>query len=339
MNLLRVVGDPNNTPSCSSEIIISNLNRGLQELGWYDDKGLSVVYDCLAQHHGYDTSHIICPYETNIPAFVAQNAAGAKLIGVSHQNQTFFVNGGYPKEKTASFLLGVDAKLWSPTPNRPHRHTFVFGMCCDSNTRAAYLELITAFGEAFAGHREVELYIKDRWATPEFKTLVTTLAQRYDVIIQHDDEHVTDKAKEVQIYDNLDCHVFLNRTSTFALTVAQGMAMQKPTIVMNYSGPRDYCHELNSCPCQYKLVSIEAADIQALEACGLRNYLITDASAFSGLPPQWAQTRIDWVKECLLKVYEDKSYRDNIAYNARVTAEGMTWRRAAMNLALIANEL
>ena len=339
MNALRVVGDPNNTPSCSSEIIISSLNRGLKELDWYDDQGIIVVYDCLAQHHGYNTNHVICAYETSIPNLVISNAAGANLIGVSNQNQSFFINGGYPKEKTFAMTLGVDSQLWKPTLPRKQRHKFVFGMCCDSNTRAAYVELIMSFGDVFKGNHEVELYIKDRWATPKFKALVEALAKSYDVIIYHDDEHVTDKAREVEIYDNLDCHIFLNRTSTFALTVAQGMAMQKPTIVMDYSGPRDYCNELNACLCKYRLIPIEEGYINRLVQYGLRNYLITHPSAFSGQCPKWACPETEDIKFCLKRVYEDKDYRENIAYNARATAEGLTWKRAAMNLTWIVNEL
>lgn len=335
MNKLKVVGDPNNTPSCSSEIIISNLNNGLRELDLYTDDGEIVVYDCLAQRHGYNPSHIICAYETSIPSLVIQNAQDSDLIGVSLQNQSFFINGGFPKERTHSMLLGVDSKLWRPLTDK-HRNKFVFGMMCDSNTRAAYTELIMAFGAAFGGRTDVELYIKDRWATGTFKALVKALSEHYKIIIHHDDEHVSDKEKEIRIYDNLDCHVFINRTSTFALTVAQGMAMQLPTIVMDYSGPRDYCNELNACLVDFQLEDISDLRINQLVQQGYRNYLLSHPSLF-GRIPRWAHPSIASIKDCLLRVYENRDYRNNIAYNARATAETLTWTRAALNLAWIVN--
>jgi glycosyltransferase involved in cell wall biosynthesis len=336
VNKLRVVGDPNNTPSCSSEIIISNLNDGLRKLDLYDESGITVVYDCLAQRYHYRPSHIICAYETSIPSLVFNNAGDSDLIGVSLQNQAFFINGGIPKERTHSMLLGVDSDLWSPK-RREQRDKFIFGMMCDSNTRAAYSELLVAFGQAFGGRKDIELYIKDRWATPEFKLLVQTLANHYKIIINHDDTHVTDKQQEVGIYANLDCHIFLNRTSTFALTVAQGMAMQLPTIVMDYSGPRDYCNELNASLVKFYLEDITPLRLLQLQQQGYRNYLLAQPELFIR-QPQWAQPLIESVRDAMIKVYEDKSYRENIAYNARATAEALTWDRAALNLAWIVNK-
>lgn len=337
MDKLRVLGDPNNTPSCSSEIIISNLNNGLRQLDLYSDDGRTVVYDCLAQQHGFHPSHIICAYETSIPRLVVENAGDKDLIGVSFQNQSFFIDGGFPKEKTHAMLLGVNSKFWSPQP-RDKKDKFTFGMMCDSNTRAAYMELIIAFGLAFSGRTDVELYIKDRWATPEFKAIVRMLAERSKVIIHHDDTHVTDKEQERNIYNNLDCHVFLNRTSTFALTVAQGMAMQLPTIVMDYSGPRDYCNELNACLVKYYMEDISPFRIMQLSAQGFRNYLLAAPELFK-LQPQWAQPLIESIKDCMLKVYNDEYYRDRIARNGRATAESLTWERAAANLACIVNKV
>ena len=336
MNGINVVGDPNNTKSCSSEIIISNLNDGLKQCGLYDEHGRTVVYDCLAQTYNYDTNHIICAYETSIPTFVKVNAGGRNLIGVSSQNQSFFINGGYPKDKTHHFLLGVDSKLWHPTA-RPANSKFRFGMMCDSNTRAAYSELIAAFGSAFGGKEDVELYIKDRWATDEFKKMVKVMAEYYKITVIHDDTHVVDKPTEVAIYNQLDCHVFVNRTSTFALTVAQGMAMQLPTIVMDYSGPRDYCNLLNSCLIDYRMNDITDIVLLNLIQQGYRNYLVSNSGYFSN-QPQWAQPSITSLKDNLLRVYLDKEYRDRIALNGRAMAESLTWSRAALNLAWIVNQ-
>lgn len=335
MKGLRVCGDPNNTKSCSSEIIISSLNQGLIKLGLYDEHGEIVVYDCLAQSHGFKTNYIICAYETSIPSPVFINAGGRHLIGVSNQNQSFFLDGGYDKELTHSMLLGVDSKLWS-SKHKPKKDKFRFGMMCDSNTRADYDSLLVAFGNAFRDKKNVELYIKDRWATETFRNHVKAYAAHFGIQVILDDEHVTDKAQEVEIYNSLDCHVFLNRTSTFALTVAQGMAMQIPTVVISYSGPRDYCNELNSCLVPFALKEVTPFKIMNLEARGYRNYLMTNPSLFQS-PPLWAEP-MPGVQDLLLKIYEDRGYREKIAYNGRATVESLTWDRAALNLAWIVNQ-
>lgn len=340
MKKINIKGDPNNKISCSSEIIISNLNCGLKNIELFDDSGDVIVYDCLAKRHGYNTNHIICPYETSIPNIIKRNASNSILIGVSNQNQAFFINGGYPKELTDVCLLGVDSNFWSPQPiQNKNNKKFIFGMMCDSNTRAAYDELIIAFASVFKNNSNVLLYIKDRWATDTFKNYIKEYAQRENVNIIHDDEHITDKKLEREIYNNIDCHVFLNRSSTFALTVLQGMAMQKPTIVMDYSGPRDYCNELNSCLVKYNLEQISQFEILKMEEKGYRNYLFSHSSFFDdNIEPKWANPNINHLKECLIKIYDDKEYRENIAYQGRATAETLTWELSALKLCYIVNK-
>jgi glycosyltransferase involved in cell wall biosynthesis len=337
MKKIKVVGDPNNTPSCSSEIIISSLNNGLKNLDLFDDQGESIVYDCLANNHGHKTDNIICPYETSIPYVVASQAGGRKLIGVSTQNQLFFTEAGYPHNKTDVCLLGVDTKIWKPIKREP-KTKFRFGMMCDSNTRAAYEELLVAFGAAFKGNKQVELFIKDRWATPTFKSYVKELATALEIEVIHDDTHITNKAEEVQIYSSLDCHIFLNRTSTFALTVAQGMAMEIPTIVMDYSGPRDYCNVLNACLVNHRLEEISQFKVAELISKGFRNYLLAPNTSNFPKKPQWAVPDAKHLVACLKAIYEEKDYRESIAYQGFVTAQTLTWEKAAATLSYIASK-
>jgi glycosyltransferase involved in cell wall biosynthesis len=337
MKQIKVVGDPNNTPSCSSEIIISSLNKGLKNIGLYDDKGEIVVYDCLANSHGHETNNIICPYETAIPHVVINQAGNRRLIGVSTQNQLFFTDAGYAPEKTDVCLLGVDTNIWKPLP-KAKRNKFRFGMMCDSNTRAAYEDLLVAFGAAFKGKKDIELYIKDRWATPTFKAYVSELAKAFDIQVVHDDEHITNKEQEREIYNSLDCHVFLNRTSTFALTVAQGMAMGLPTVVMDYSGPRDYCNVLNACLVNHTLEDISQFKIADLLSKGFRNYLLPPNTTNFPKKPQWAVPDTKHLVQCLRAVYEEKDYREAIAYQAAVTASALTWERAAATLSYITSK-
>ena len=334
MRKIKVVGDPNNTESCSSEIIITNLNKGLKNLDLYSEDGDLVVYDCLANDHGQPAKYIICPYETAIPYVVFHNARNRVLIGVSNQNQTFYLEGGYPAEKTDVCLLGVDSKLWSPIQREPNKK-FIFGMMCDSNTRAAYDELFTAFGRAFSGNRDVMLYIKDRWGTPQFKAYIKYITELLDITVCYDDDHITDKRKERILYNLLDCHVFLNRSSTFAMTVAQGMAMQKPTIVMDYSGPRDYCNHLNAFLVDFDLKEIKSEDLEILASRGYRNYLFTPNISSFRINPRWAVPNVDSLTGKLRQVYENEQLRRETAYYARGTAEALTWEKSAATLSAI----
>lgn len=334
MKKIKVVGDPNNTESCSSEIIISNLNKGLKNVGLYDENGELVVYDCLANSHGHKTNSIICPYETSLPYIVLNQASGKKLIGVSTQNQLFFTDAGYTPENTDFCLLGVDTNIWRPS-SKAKRNKFRFGMMCDSNTRAAYEELLVAFGAAFKGKKDIELYIKDRWATPTFKSYINELSKAYDIEVIHDDEHVTDKEKEREIYNSLDCHIFLNRTSTFALTVIQGMAVGVPTIVMDYSGPRDYCNVLNSCLVNHTLEDISQFKIADLLSKGFRNYLLPPNNTNFPKKPQWASPDIKHLTQRIKAVYEEKDFREAISYQGMVTAKSLTWEKSAATLSYI----
>lgn len=334
MKAIRVDGDPNNMLRGSSNIIISSLNQGLKNAGLYSDSGDIVVYDCLGNSHGHETNHIICPYETILPNHILRATKDKTLIGVSVQNQLFFTEAGHPKDKTAVCQLGVDSKSWSPNP-REFNEKFTFGMMCDSNSRAGYFELLSAFKAAFSKNEKVCLLIKDRYATETFKNYIQSFAAANELYIQLVDKHITDPSEEQAWYDKLDCHVFINKSSTFALTVAQGMAKAIPTITMAYSGPRDYCNELNSCLVDYTLEEISLFELQSLEQRGLRNYLFPPHSTTYPKQPKWAVPSVKSLTECLKRVYEDEAYRNLIGQQGRVTAETLSWDRAAINLSYI----
>jgi glycosyltransferase involved in cell wall biosynthesis len=208
-------------------------------------------------------------------------------------------------------------------------------MMCDSNSRAGYFELLQAFQIAFKKDEKVKLLIKDRYATDTFKDYIEAFKASNGLDIELVDKHITDLAEEQNWYDKLDSHVFINKSSTFALTVAQGMAKAIPTITMAYSGPRDYCNELNSCLVDYSLEEINHFEITSLTQKGLRNYLFTPALSIYPKMPRWAVPSVGSLAKCLRKVYEDKAYRDLIGQQGRVTAESLSWDRAAINLSYI----
>lgn len=337
MNKFKVIGDPNNIPFCSSEIIISALNKAARTLGIYSDDNLICGYDGLANHHGYRVNGIICLYELALPKIIKHNANGVKLIGGSKQNQLFYIQGGYPKELTDFCLLGVDTKLWHPKPERK-KNKFRFFSLFDSNTRACYDEILIAFSKAFKNNNDIELYIKDRWATNLFKTYITEYAKFLGVNLIYNDQHTTDREVEKELYAEADCHLFINRSSTFALTVVQGMAMQKPTITMAYSGPQDYCNELNARIVKHTLEPVTIEKLSALESKGYRNYLIPPSPQNYDFEPLWAEPDIDDLSAALLDVYTNRDYREQIAFRARATMECISWERAALNLSFILEE-
>ncbi len=332
---IKVLGDPNNVPFCSSQIIIDSLNQGLKNVGLYDENGEIVVYDCLSNDHGYKTNHLICAYEVALSRQIINNAKGRKLIGLSLQNQLFFTDAGYPAEKTDNLPLGVDTKIWYPILAKDIPPVFTFAMFADSNTRCDYDSLLIAFSKAFKGRKDIRLFLKDRWATNLLKDYIKALATSLDIWVDHDDTNITDKEQERRIYGDVDCHIFINRSSTFALTVMQAMAMQIPTIVSAYSGPQSYCNELNACIAKHTLENITEYKISELIAKGYRNYLFPPNSNNYPVQPKWAIPDIESLTECLSKVYNDETYRKNIAYQGWVTAKTYTWEKSAARLSAI----
>src|SRR3990167_2227378 len=169
----KIIGDVNNKKNCSSDIIIQNINRAARGLNLYSDNEAVVCYDCLCQDHGISqkikTDAYICVFELPFSQFILDNANGRPILGVSRDNQSFILDGGYSPEKVSYVNLGVRSDIWKVDAQIKENNKFIVLCNGESNTRSCIIECIQAFGELFANNKDIQLYIRDRDATNIFK--------------------------------------------------------------------------------------------------------------------------------------------------------------------------
>jgi glycosyltransferase involved in cell wall biosynthesis len=335
----RIVGDLKSNPFHSSRIIIDSVNHAAKKLGLYDEGGLTVVYDCLCNHHGYKADAFWCAYELPIPNIIHQNAADKLLIGLSKENAWMFIEGGYSPELCNYVTLGCDTSIWNPPPLKPNRDKFVIGCSIESTVRSDIPIIIQAFGELFKGSRDIILHIKDRNATARFESYVKEKALEYDVIIRHDNEHIEDFEKEKELYYSWDVHAYLNRSGTFCLTVLQGMACGIPTVSVRYSGPSDYLsHRINGMAVEYDLEYVTPAKLYELEQIGMRNFLFPPNPENYSNQPYWASFRLQSLKDIFSELYQDKDLRERLSINGVRTGQWFSWERTAINMSHVLSE-
>jgi glycosyltransferase involved in cell wall biosynthesis len=92
-----------------------------------------------------------------------------------------------------------------------------------------------------------------------------------------------------------DCLVSLHRSEGFGLTLAEAMALGKPTIATAYSGNTDFTNEATAFPVKYKLVELE------------QDYLPYPKGAV------WAEPDIEHAATRFQIVYGDSQRRETIA--------------------------
>ncbi len=332
MKKFKVVGDPSNKPRFSSRIIVDSLNDAAKRLDLYDDNGSVVVYDGVCNSHGYKPDAFICSYEIAFPRIILQNAGGKPIFGVSRDNQRFIIEGGYPSELTNWILLGVDSTLYPKIEKQKNKDKFVVGVYTESLIRGGVELCVDYFGEMFAGKKaDHKLCIKDRNGTERFQQWVADRAKFYDIDIEYLNCHFDSTAQIYDWFSGIDVHLYLNRSSTFAMPPAESMCMGIPTIAMSYSGPREFIIDgfTGLCP-EYELQCIED-EFAFLQSIGTRNFFFLGGYKKN---PVWAKPTSESVCECLLKSMNPDT-RKAITENGRIFAKTLTWERSAANLAQV----
>lgn len=325
----KVIGDEANQPRYSSHIIIDSLNREARKLELYDEKGKVIFYDGVADSHGTNPDAFITTYEITFPWVVLNNAKGKLLIGVSSDNQSFMIEGGHDPELTAWFSLGVDSKLYPEVKKTRNLDKFVVGCYTESLIRGGVNSTIEAFGRAFSGRKDVKLCLKDRNGTETFEKWVKKQANFFNVEIEYLNCHFATIEEIVNWFSGIDCHLYLNYSSTFALPPLEGLSMGIPTIAMSYSGPRHYIinGETGLTP-KYTLKPIEE-DFQTLQKIGTRNYFFLGGYKKT---PTWAIPDLDDTARCLLEMESNKELRLLLKENGRKMAESLTWEKSVKQL-------
>ncbi|MEK6882334.1 MAG: hypothetical protein AABY22_22130 [Nanoarchaeota archaeon] len=323
-------------PFSSSSIIVNGLNSGAKNLNLYDENGINVHYSHLCESHGKERDVFISLYELNFPQFILNNAQNKPIIGSSRDNMFFILNGGYNSQKCGFVTLGIDSKLWKLQEKRFLKHKFVFLSYCDSNTRCGFLHLIHAFGKAFKNSKDIVLFLKDRYPTDKFISVVKELANFYNINIIHHIDNIDNWKDQIDIYASADAHIFVNHSSTNALTVLQGLSCGLLTACMLYSGPRDYCSEQNVIPIPFEHTLVSSEKLTSLEEYGLRNYLFKSGYTTQ---PFWAEPKLDSLSQILIEIKENKNKLNYLITNGRKMAEELTWECAALNMNYEAEKL
>lgn len=330
----KVLGDSNNVPYCSSDIIINNLNSAAKNIDSYSDSNKRVVYDCLGKHHGQSPDAMICVFEFPFPQLIIDNLAGKPTFGVSRDNLWFLLQGGYPTNLSDYFCLGVDSKVWRYCYNPKPKDKFTFLAMGESNSRSNFEFIISLYCQTFSGDNSVRLLLRDRNATDLFKTYVKQMADNYKVEILHDDRQLNNHEEEIQIIQKADCAIFINKSSTWNLPNLQIFSCGIPTLCTSYSGTREYSIDgVSSLEIKYTLEELTDDYLMDAQSIGLKNHLFP--RAFYPHPPLFVMPDPKDFKEKLIRIREDKNLRDNLSIGGRLIAEKFTWERAASNLSFL----
>lgn len=329
----KILGDkPENNPvQFSSNIIVTSLNDAAKKLGLYEENGIQVKYDSLCNTHGDKVDCFISSYELSFPNLILYNASNRPILGVSRDNQRFIIEGEYPKDLTGYINLGVDSNKFQFITKNRNKDKFVYCVNTESLVRGGIELSIEAFGKCFEGDKNCKLIIKDRNGTDEFARFISRIAKFYDIEIDYINAN-WDTETIIEFSKGIDCFIYLNRSSTFALPPLEGLSMGIPTICINYSGPRDYVIDgINAlCP-SYNLTYVKY-DMGYLKGIGCRNFFLEQGYMKE---PVWATTSIESIIQCLLEIRENRETREKLNYYGRLTAENMSWEKSALNLSLL----
>lgn len=330
----QVLGDPKNVVRYSSKIIIDSLNEAAKACGLYSDSGLKIVYDCIGNHHGHSPDALIVCYEIPFPPHVLNNVKDKPVIGISRDNMFFARDGGHPAHLCNYTPLGVDSKLWVPIKKSKMMDKFVIMSYTESMARSGLDILINAFYNAFGDRQDVVLYIKDRNADPLFIEYIAQIKAKYNLNIIHDNRHLTNPQDEREVLEHADCHFYLNRSTTWGMTVCQSMAAGIPTVSPAYSGPREYILDgFSGIAVEYDVVPVEP-ELPILAGVGMRSHF------FPTRPTDyWCKPRIKSVIDAMKRLQENKDdLRGRLSQGGIDLGRRMTWERAAANLSVILKE-
>ena len=149
------------------------------------------------------------------------------------------------------------------------------------------LGLIDAFTRAFPSPGRARLYLKSingHHFPREFEIVRDAVAGRPDILFV---DGYLDNARMTALTAGCDCYVSLHRSEGFGLTIADAMALGKPTIATGFSGNMTFMDE---------------------ESAYLVGYRLTTLDRQTGpYPPGtvWAEPDVDHAARLLRQVFED----------------------------------
>ncbi|UYP47989.1 hypothetical protein NEF87_004274 [Candidatus Lokiarchaeum ossiferum] len=112
-------------------------------------------------------------------------------------------------------------------------------------------------------------------------------------------DELLDREKMLGLINCCDVYISLHRSEGFGLGLAEAMYMGKNVIGTNYSGNVDFMNADNSCLVPYKLIPVEKNQYPYVEKGSV-----------------WAEPELDAAAKFMLKLYNDKDFREKQAKNA-----------------------
>jgi len=326
----KVVGDPNNKARFSSKIITDSLNEAAKSLGIYSDDSLTVVYDGCCNDHGYKADAFICTYEISFSNILLQKAGGKPILGVSKDNLNFILKGGYDLNYSGYFPLGVDSSLYPKIEKTKNLSQFVVGVYTESLIRGGVELCLQSFAKVFSGDKTAKLVIKDRNGTERFSQFVDHFSKENNIIVEYQNAHFNDISQITEWFSGVDCHLYMNRSSTWAMPPLESMTMGVPTLAVAYSGPREYIFDRRTgIEIPFSEVDINK-DFQTLTEIGCRNFFFL--SGYSSAPT-WAVGNTAKAAEKLIELKNNAELRNYISTNGRKYAiENLSWGKSALRL-------
>lgn len=330
MNKFRVVGDPNNPERFSSKIIIDSLNNSAKKLNLYSENELTVVYDGCCNNHGYNPDAFICTYEICFPEILLEKANKKPILGVSKDNKEFVIEGGYEEHLAGYFPLGVDSNIYPEVNKVKNKSQFTVGVYTESLVRGGIELCLQAFATAFKNNKEAKLLIKDRNGTETFMEYVKNFAEYHNIEVEYQNAHFNSIDQIIDWFSGVDCHLYMNRSSTWAMPPCESMTMGVPTIAVAYSGPREYIFNKNTgLEIEFRKEHVQASIFNLIDI-GCRNFFFTSGYKTQ---PSWAVGNITKAAEILLDIKENLDLRKEISKNGRKYAiENLTWENSAKKL-------
>jgi glycosyltransferase involved in cell wall biosynthesis len=330
MKNFLVTSDPNNkNPFTSTNIIVNSLNEAAKQL---EIAGLDCVvhYDCLGDDQRTKPDALICVFELTFPRLILDRLAGRPTLGVSRDNLRFILDGGYRPELAGWFPLGVDSNKYKYV-YKGGGSKFRFLAYSESNSRSGLEDVILAFGAAFKNTTSVELYIKDRNASPEFKEWVYRFAGAHNANIILDDKETTNYQEILDLAATADAAISLNHSSTWDMKALEVLSMGIPTISNAYSGHREYIVDgFSGLEVSYSLEKVTDEVIERKKKIGLKNYLLPEA--YYHVSPTWSKWNVGSLVECMWKMRDSSKLRQKLSIGGRTMAESLTWEKSALAL-------
>ena len=330
MKKFKIVGDPNNQSRFSSKIIIDSLNTAAKKLNLYSDDELTIVYDGCCNNHGYKADAFICTYEICFPSIVLNNAGNKPILGVSRDNKQFIIDGGHPEKLAGYFPLGVDASLYPEIQKTKNKSHFVVGVYTESLVRGGIELCLESFATAFKNDKDAKLLIKDRNATEIFSKYVKNFSESNNIDVEYESAHFDSIEQITEWFSGVDCHLYMNRSSTWAMPPCESMTMGVPTIAVPYSGPREYIfHENTGLEIEYIKEDVQKSLFNLIDI-GCRNFFFTSGYKTQ---PSWAVGNIQKASELLIQLKNNSDLHEKISRNGREYAiNNLTWENSANKL-------